>query len=106
MTTINAQFNQEMNVTNTVFNALSAVRPASKLNFGLGASIKKATSKLASFYSNLLGEKVTAHQSLTILHAKVAFLAMVFPMEMSVLYHVATVAWFAITLKKCHEAGL
>lgn len=106
MTTINAQFNQEMNVTNTVFNALSAVRSFSMPSIRPAATFKKATSKLASFYSNLLGEKVTAHQSLTILHAKVAFLAMVFPMEMSVLYHVATVAWFAITLKKCHEAGL
>lgn len=61
---------------------------------------------IANVYSQLLGETVTTQQTIQLLHAQAAFVCMILPIGMPILFHAATVAWFGYALKCCKKAGL
>lgn len=61
----------------------------------------KAVERLADFYSKLLEERVTARCTLHLLHAQVAGLFLIFPVDASVAYRMVCLAWLALACLQC-----
>lgn len=61
---------------------------------------------LSSLYSRLLEMHVTPCQTLHLLHAQLAFYAMIFPFTMSLWVRFLLLAWFVWTVILCRRAGL
>lgn len=68
--------------------------------------LESSVEGIANMYSILLGETVTSRQTLHLLNAQFAFLGIVLPVGMPILFHAASVVWFALALRSCRRAGL
>lgn len=61
---------------------------------------------LSTFYSRLLEMHVTPLQTFRLLHAQLAFLALVFPCSFSVLVRFLFLGWFVLCVLRCRRCGL
>lgn len=55
---------------------------------------------IADFYSQILEEEVSVKKTLRLINAQMAFLALIIPAAMPILYYVAVLAWLGIALKR------
>ncbi len=62
--------------------------------------------KLTQFYSEILGEKVSMSQALSLLNAQAAFIFAIFPADMSLLMRGVGLAWLVSALLNCKKNGL
>lgn len=90
-----------MNVTNATF----GTNNTSNIIDMVATNINNGINNMAGLYSNLLGETVTAQQTLHLLNAQAAFLAIVLPVG-PLVFNALGVAWFALALRGCKKAGL
>lgn len=61
---------------------------------------------LSRYYSRLLELPVTSLQTLYLLHAQLAFVCLVFPVECSLSIRVLFLVWFALSVLQCKCSGL
>lgn len=56
---------------------------------------------ITNFYSSMLGEKLTTAKTLKLINAQLAFVALILPVNAPLLFHLATLVWFASALFNC-----
>ncbi len=61
------------------------------------------TTKLARYYSEILGRKVSPSQVITLLNAQAAFVFAVFPADMSFVLRAVGVLWLASAMHSCRH---
>ncbi len=59
---------------------------------------------LATYYSSVLGRKVTMRQSWLLIVAQVAFFAGIFPADINIALRLMFVAWFITAIMRCKKA--
>ncbi len=66
-------------------------------------SIETVFAAIATWYSGILEQNVTAKQAKALVMAQVAFFAMVFPADLGMVYRAASIALFAGSLLLCKQ---
>lgn len=69
----------------------------------LANSIEAVFAAIATWYSAILEQNVTVRQAKALVMAQVAFLAMVFPADLGMVYRAASLALFAGSLLLCRQ---
>lgn len=59
---------------------------------------------LASYYSSILGKKVSVRQTWLLVEVQTAFFAGIFPVDMSIVLRLMFVAWFFWAVMRCKKA--
>lgn len=71
--------------------------------FGLAGAAAKPFERLRKYYSDVLGEPVSASRMWRMIHAQAAFLSIVLPFEEPLALRAACCAWFLVAVLKCRE---
>lgn len=58
---------------------------------------------IANYYSNILEQTVTVSQTKALINAQCAFIALIMPIELGVLYRFISLAWFVIAVLQCKQ---
>lgn len=61
---------------------------------------------LSKYYTKLLDEKVSVHQTLLLINAQLAFFFTVFPVDCPLLARLICLVWLISALLKCKNSGL
>lgn len=61
---------------------------------------------IASFFSNVLEEKVSPAQALCLINLMLALLMTVFPVSMPLLLRALFIVWLGIALRVCRQSGI
>lgn len=56
---------------------------------------------IASYYSRILEQTVTTSQAKSLVNAQCAFVALIMPLELGILYRIIALLWFAISVLQC-----